>query len=232
MTRKCIPLYKPVVNGNITFWERRQSSTLITSLCSSYRHRGSCRTTPIKSGPPTCNSSISTSSIIQGAQIMSLTASVNLSRLHSPLCSIPMDMRHLSGPNFINKIQTSPPPINSWVHARMSLIFTFRTWTIMPYGPSLCSCKRACKHDLGIPLQSDGRTFWHGENCGCSTETFLLAKTLTGCQQVYHILHCLCHCQANHQEARIIHPSSYYQEYLGIHIDGLHVWPSVHQARK
>jgi hypothetical protein len=31
---------KPIVNGNITFWERRQSSTLITSLCSSYRHMG------------------------------------------------------------------------------------------------------------------------------------------------------------------------------------------------
>jgi hypothetical protein len=70
MTRKCIPLYKLVVNGNITFWERRRSSTLITSLCSSYRHRGNCRTTTIKSGPPTCNSSISTSSIRHGSQIM------------------------------------------------------------------------------------------------------------------------------------------------------------------
>jgi hypothetical protein len=56
----------------------------------------------------------------------SLTASVDLSWLHSPLCSIPMDMRHLSGPNFINNIQTSPPPISSWVQARLSLIFTFR----------------------------------------------------------------------------------------------------------
>jgi hypothetical protein len=42
-----------------------------------------------------------------------------------------------------------------------------------------------------------------------SSETFLLAKTSTGRQQVYQILHCLCHCQANHQEARLIHPSSY-----------------------
>jgi hypothetical protein len=40
MTRKCIPLYKPVVNGNITFWGKRRSYTLITSLCSSYRHKG------------------------------------------------------------------------------------------------------------------------------------------------------------------------------------------------
>jgi hypothetical protein len=79
----------------------------------------------------------------------------------------------------------------------------------MPPGPSLCSYKRACKDDLGSPLQSDGRTFWRGENCGRSSETFLLAKTSTGRQQVYQILHCLCHFQANHQEARLIHPSSY-----------------------
>jgi hypothetical protein len=115
MTRKCIPLYKLVVSGNITFWERRQSSTLITNLCSSYRHRENCRMTTIRSGPPTYNSSISTSSIIQGCQIMLLTASVDLLWLHSPLCSILVDMRHLSGPNFISKIQTSPPPISSWV---------------------------------------------------------------------------------------------------------------------
>jgi hypothetical protein len=36
MIRKCIPLYKHVVNGNITFLERRRSSTLITSLYSLY----------------------------------------------------------------------------------------------------------------------------------------------------------------------------------------------------
>jgi hypothetical protein len=55
----------------------------------------------------------------------------------------------------------------------------------MPFGPSLCSCKRACKADLGGSLQSDGKTFWRGENCGHSTDTFLLAKTSIGCQQVY-----------------------------------------------
>jgi hypothetical protein len=33
----------------------------------------------------------------------------------------------LSGPNFISKIQTSPPHISSWVQAQLSLIFTFRT---------------------------------------------------------------------------------------------------------
>jgi hypothetical protein len=36
---------------------------------------------------------------------MSLTTSVDLLWLHSPLCSIPVDMKHLSGPNFISKIQ-------------------------------------------------------------------------------------------------------------------------------
>jgi hypothetical protein len=162
---------------------------------------------------------------------MSLTASVDLPWLHSPLCSIPVDMRHLSGPNFINKIQTSPPPITLGYRCECHR-FSHSGQTVMPSGPSLCSCKRACKDDLGSPLQSDGRTFWHGENCGRSTETFLLAKTSTGRQQVYQILHCLCHFQANHQEERLIHPSSYSREALGIHLDGLHVWPSIHQARK
>jgi hypothetical protein len=135
MIKKCIPLYKHVINGHITLWERRRSSTLITSLCSSYKHRGNCRRIDIISGPPTCNNSISTSSIRQGSQIVSLTASVDLLWLHSPLCSIPVDMRHLRGPNFISKIRTSPPPIISWVHAQLPLIFTFMmdyyaTWAI------------------------------------------------------------------------------------------------------
>jgi hypothetical protein len=126
MKNKCIPLFKHVVSGNITFWERRQSSTLITSLCSSYRHKGSCRMTAIKSGPHTYNSSISTSSIKQGAKILSMTVSVAHLFLHSPQCSIPMGMRHLSGPNFISVTLTSPPPISSWVQEKMSLIFTSR----------------------------------------------------------------------------------------------------------
>ena len=81
---KCITLYKPVVNGNITFWERRRSYTLIISLCSSYRHRGNCRTTTIRSGPPTCNNFMSTSSIRHVSQIVSMTALVDLLWLHSP----------------------------------------------------------------------------------------------------------------------------------------------------
>jgi hypothetical protein len=34
MTSKCIPFYKHVVEGNITFWRQRRSYTLITSLYS------------------------------------------------------------------------------------------------------------------------------------------------------------------------------------------------------
>jgi hypothetical protein len=124
MTRKH---YKSIVNGNITFWGKRRSYTLITSPSSSYRHRGNCRMTAIKSGPPTCSHSISTSSIRQVSPIVSFNSSVSLLWLHSPLCSIPVDMKHLSSPNFIIKIRTSPPHIISWVQAQLSLIFTFRT---------------------------------------------------------------------------------------------------------
>ena len=46
----------------------------------------------------------------------------------------------------------------------------------MPSRPSLCSYKRACKADLGSPLQSSGRTFWCRENCGRSSETFYWPK--------------------------------------------------------
>jgi hypothetical protein len=48
---------------------------------------------------------------------MSLNASVALSLLHSPQCSIYVDMMHMSGPKFISVTLTSPPPISSWVNA-------------------------------------------------------------------------------------------------------------------
>jgi hypothetical protein len=81
-TKKCTPLYKPATSGGITFSGRRQSSTLIISLCSSCRHKENCRMTTIRSGPHTCSSSISTSSIRQGAPTTSLTASVDLQLQH------------------------------------------------------------------------------------------------------------------------------------------------------
>ena len=104
----------------------------------------------------------------------------------------------------------------------------------MSSGPSLCSCKWACKYDLGIPLQSDGKTFWRGENCGRSTETFLLAKTSTRRQQVYQNISLpMCHYEAIHQEVRLIHPSSYSLRSLrkSISMDYM-IWPYIHQARK
>jgi hypothetical protein len=102
----------------------------------------------------------------------------------------------------------------------------------MPSRASSCSCKRACKVYFGIPLQSDGMTFWCGENYGRSSETFLSAKTLIEHQQVYEILHFMCHFQANHQEERLIDTSSYPREALGINLNGLHVWPFVHKSRQ
>jgi hypothetical protein len=63
MKKKCTPLCKPVTNGDITFLGRRHSSTLIINHCSSCRHKANCRMTTIRSGPHTCNNSISTSSI-------------------------------------------------------------------------------------------------------------------------------------------------------------------------
>jgi hypothetical protein len=83
--------------------------------------------TTIISGLPTCSSSISTLSIRQVFPIMLLTASVILLWLHSPFCSIPVDMKNLVGANFINKICTSPPPNSSWLNVQLSSIFTLRT---------------------------------------------------------------------------------------------------------
>jgi hypothetical protein len=67
MTKKCTPLCKPAASGDITFWGRRQSSTLITSHYSSCRPKENCRMTAIRSGPHTYNSSTSTSSIKIGS---------------------------------------------------------------------------------------------------------------------------------------------------------------------
>jgi hypothetical protein len=192
---------------------------------------GSCRTTAIRSGWPICNSFISTSSIRHGAQIVLLTTSVDLPWLHSPLWSICMDMWHLSGPKFFSKIRTSPPPIISWVHARMSPIFTFRTdcyaiWAISVFFQVSVQILFGKSTTVGWQDILAWRKLWS------FYRNILLAKTSIGRQQVYHIFHCMCHFQDNHQEARLIHPSSYSRESLGIHLDGLHVYPFVHQARK
>jgi hypothetical protein len=61
-------------------------------------------------------------------------------------------------------------------------------------GPYLCSIKRASEDDLGSPLQSGGRTLQRKKDSGDAIETFILAKTPTGGQQVYHVLHYLRYC--------------------------------------
>ena len=97
---------------------------------------------------------------------------------------------------------------------------------IMPPGSPLCSLNRACQDDLGSTLQSRCWAFWGRENDGSTAEIFLLAEFLTGCREVHQILHCLCHYQTDHQEARPIYPTVYPQSTLGIHLHGLHVRPS------
>jgi hypothetical protein len=125
MKNKCIPLYKPTANGSITFLGRRQSSTLITSLCSSCRHKENCRMTTIKSGPHTCNSFISTSNIRQGAPII-------VDYLSRPPVATLTTMLHscgheaLGGPNSMRVILTSLPLTRCWVQACPSLTFIFR----------------------------------------------------------------------------------------------------------
>jgi hypothetical protein len=54
------------------------------------------------------------------------------------------------------------------------------------------------KDDLGSSLQLGGMTLWHRKCSGSDPKTFLLEKTSTGCQQVYHGLHCLRYCQTDH----------------------------------
>jgi hypothetical protein len=165
MTRKCIPLYKPVINGNITFWERRRSSTLITSLCSSYRHKGSCRMTTIRSGPPTCSSSISTSSIRHGAQIMSLTASVDLPWLHSPLVLHSCGHEASEWPQLYQQ-----DPDFATTYQLLGIGMNVTDFHIQ--DEMLCHlghlCVPASEHAKMIweaHYSRMARTFWHGENC-------------------------------------------------------------------
>jgi hypothetical protein len=64
--------------------------------------------------------------------------------------------------------------------------------------PYPCSIKRVIEADLGIPLQSDGRTLRHRKDSGDATETFLLVETSIGRQQVYQVLYYLCYFQTDH----------------------------------
>jgi hypothetical protein len=58
---------------------------------------------------------------------------------------------------------------------------------------------------LGSPLQSGGKTFWSRQDGGRVVKVLLLAETSTGCQQIYKIVHYLCHRQTSHQEVGTVH---------------------------
>ena len=103
-----------VVNESITLWGRKQSSTQTTNLCSSYRHKGSCRMIAIRNGRHTYNDSIWTLSTRMGTPIMLQTASFNHHSWHWSLCSTPMGTRIRGGCIFTRVIQ------NSAAHTRHS----------------------------------------------------------------------------------------------------------------
>jgi hypothetical protein len=52
-------------------------------------------------------------------------------------------------------------------------------------GPYMHSIKQVSEANLGIPLQSGGRTLQCQKDSRNATETFLLVVTLIGGQQVY-----------------------------------------------
>jgi hypothetical protein len=58
-------------------------------------------------------------------------------------------------------------------------------WVVVSSGPYFYSIKRASDVDLGIPLQSGGRTLQRQKYSGDATKTFLLDETSTGGQEVY-----------------------------------------------
>lgn len=100
----------------------------------------------------------------------------------------------------------------------------------MLHGPPFCCFKQAFQANLGGTLHLSRRTLLCGENCGYTTKLFLWAQTSTGCWEIYQILHCMRHRQANHQEARQVHFSTYSQSAVEIHLHGLYVWPTFYQA--
>jgi hypothetical protein len=65
-------------------------------------------------------------------------------------------------------------------------------------GPYLCSIKRVSEADMGIPLQSGGKTLRRRKDGDDATEIFLLVETSTRGQEVYQFLHCLRYFQTNH----------------------------------
>jgi hypothetical protein len=134
-------------------------------------------------------------------------------------------MRLLIGRFSTQVIQNSAThTIHSWRESKFP-IFTSRM-PCLSLGTPLCSFKQACQYDLGGALQSSRWAFRGRENRGSTAKVFLLAEPLTRCREVHQVLHCLRHCQIDHQEARPLYSTSYPQSTLGIHLYGLHVGPS------
>jgi hypothetical protein len=63
----------------------------------------------------------------------------------------------------------------------------------VPSETSLHPIKQASEADLGSSLQSSGMTLRRRKDSGSVAATFLLAKNSIGCQQVYQVLHSMCH---------------------------------------
>ena len=100
----------------------------------------------------------------------------------------------------------------------------------MPFGPSLCSFKHALGVDLRGTLYFSGKALWCVEGSGNHAKVLLLAKPSTRHQHVYHTMHCLCHHQTYHQEARVVHSSTYIGRAFGVHLHGLHVMLDFNKA--
>jgi len=158
MTRGCIPLYKPLDNGNITFSRRRQSSTLITSLCSLYKCRENYKND--------CHQKWSTYLQKFHLNIIYKKASTNrvtdfLSRPLVATLTTVLDycghetsgwsQLYANNPDFVTTYQMlgAGTPIANFLSLR---------WPAMPLGSPLCSLKQACEADFGSPLQSGGKT--------------------------------------------------------------------------
>jgi hypothetical protein len=126
MKNKCTPLCKPTASGSITFSGRRQSSTLIISHCSSCRHKENCRMITIRSGPHTCSSSTSTSSIKQEVPTESLISSTDL---QSWTLTMVLDSCGHETSGWPHLYETDPDfatPTRCWVQTQLSLISIFR----------------------------------------------------------------------------------------------------------
>ena len=191
------------------FWGRIQSSTQITDPYSSYRHKGSCRTIAIRSGPHIYNSFILTSSTRREATIMFFRLPWLIfdhgGNHHSQI----LWAREFWLATSLQEQSRIQPHIQGTLGRYASSKFSPPRCIVMSPGTPLCSFKRARQDDMGSTLQSSRWEFRGRENNSSTREVFLLAEPSKGCREAHQILHCLCHCQTDHQEARPIYSTTY-----------------------